>query len=627
MFAFDREFRVIAWNRAMESISGLTREEALDKSALEIFPFLKEIPVLEGKELVSENHPYGPAETDVFKSHYSPLLDDKNNVIGGIAVITDITARKQAEEAANAAYRQLAFHVESSPLAVVEWDSDFRVSRWSESAERTFGWKADEVIGKHVNEWRFVFADDVDAVALVTNRQREGVETHGVQRNRNYTKDGQILSCEWYNSVLKDNRGKLVSILSLVLDVTARQCAEEERAASLLRERDARRHAEEADRLKDEFLATLSHELRTPLTSILGWASMIRNGEVEGSNATRAIETIERNARSQARLIDDLLDVSRIITGNLRLDLHPLNLAPIVDAALDALRPTADAKGIRLQTRFFPEECLVKGDPNRLRQVIWNLLSNAIKFTQRGGGVNIHLDCVEQTARLTVSDTGDGISAEFLPYVFDRFRQAEASISRKQGGLGLGLAVVRHLVELHGGTITAESEGLGKGSAFTVDLPLAQERRDPARAEERRREVDRRRSRSGKVRLDGLHVLLVEDDDDSRKLIGTMLKRYGARVTSTKSAKEALNVFDGELPDLLISDIGMPDEDGYELIRKLRSAPPDKGGLTPAIALTGYASKKDRERALTSGYQQHMAKPVEQSDIISAIAALVGRGD
>ena len=250
---------------------------------------------------------------------------------------------------------------------------------------------------------------------------------------------------------------KLVSVLSLVLDVTARQSAEEERAASLVRERDARRHAEEADRLKDEFLATLSHELRTPLTSILGWASMIRNGEVEGTNVARAIETIERNARSQARLIDDLLDVSRIITGNLRLDLHPLNLAPIVDAALDALRPTADVKGIKLQTRFEPTQCLVKGDPNRLRQVIWNLLSNAIKFTPRGGNVNINLMCVESTARLTVSDTGDGISPEFLPYVFDRFRQAEGSISRKQGGLGLGLAVARHLVELHGGTIRAVS--------------------------------------------------------------------------------------------------------------------------------------------------------------------------
>ena len=627
MFAFDRDFRITAWNRAMERISGLSREGVLGKSALHIFPFLRGTPVIEGKELVCEEHPYGPSESGVFRSHYSPLLDDKNNFTGGIAVITDITARKQAEEAASTAYRQLAFHVESSPLAVVEWDSDFRVSRWSESAERLFGWKAEEVIGKHVNEWRFVFTDDVDAVALVTNRQREGVEVQGVQHNRNYTREGRILFCEWYNSVLHDDRGKLVSVLSLVLDVTARQSAEEERAASLLREQDARRHAEEADRLKDEFLATLSHELRTPLTSILGWASMIRNGEIEGASVTRAIETIERNARAQARLIDDLLDVSRIITGNLRLDLHPLNLAPIVNAALDALRPTADVKGIRLQTRFVPAECLIRGDPNRLRQVIWNLLSNAIKFTQRGGSVNIDLNCVDLTARLTVSDTGEGISAEFLPYVFDRFRQAEGSISRKQGGLGLGLAVVRHLVELHGGTISAESEGLGKGSAFTVDLPLAQERRDPARAEERRREVERRRSRKVAIRLDGLHVLLVEDDDDSRKLLGTMLKRYGARVTATKSVKEALNVFEGELPDLLISDIGMPDEDGYELIRKLRSAPPDRGGLIPAIALTGYASRKDRDRALAAGYHQHIAKPIEQADMIAAIAALVGRGD
>ena len=374
-------------------------------------------------------------------------------------------------------------------------------------------------------------------------------------------------------------------------------------------------------------MATLSHELRTPLTSILGWASMIRNGEVEGPAAARAIETIERNARSQARLIDDLLDVSRIITGNLRLDLHPLNLAPIVEAALDALRPTADVKGIRLQTRFEPEECLVRGDPNRLRQVIWNLLSNAIKFTRRGGSVNLQLKCVEGTARLTVSDTGEGIAAEFLPYVFDRFRQAEGSISRKQGGLGLGLAVVRHLVELHGGTISAESEGIDHGSVFTVDLPLAQERRDPARAEERRREVERRRSRSGAIRLDGIHILLVEDDDDSRKLLGTMLKRYGATVTSTKSAAEALNVFSDEVPDVMVSDIGMPDEDGYQLMRKIRARPAELGGLVPAIALTGYASRKDRERALAAGYQQHMAKPIEQADIIAAIAVLVGRAN
>jgi PAS domain S-box-containing protein len=634
IFAFDRDCRIIAWNRAMQRISGFSREAVLGKRVGEIFPFLREegndscfLAALEGKESVSEYHPYGPAETGVFESHYSPLLDEQHKIAGGIAVITDVTARKHAEGAAQTAYKQLAFHVESSPLAVVEWDSDFRVSRWSASAERLFGWKAEEVIGKHVNEWRFVFADDEDAVALVTNRQREGVEVHGILHNRNYTRGGSVIFCEWYNSVLHDDRGKLISVLSLVLDVTARQSAEDERSAALAREQDARRHAEEADRLKDEFLATLSHELRTPLTSILGWASMIRNGEVEGSNASRAIETIERNARSQARLIDDLLDVSRIITGNLRLDLHPLNLGPIVEAALDALRPTADVKGIKLQTRFEPNECLVKGDANRLRQVIWNLLSNAIKFTTRGGSVSIYLKCVESTARLTVRDTGDGISAEFLPYVFDRFRQAEGSISRKQGGLGLGLAVARHLVELHGGTIKAESEGLGKGAVFTVDLPMTQERRDPARAEERKREVERRRSRKGVVRLDGVHVLLVEDDDDSRKLLSTMLRRYGARVTSTKSAAEALEVFPGELPDVMISDIGMPDQDGYELVRRLRSLPVEKGGATPAIALTGYASRKDRERALGSGYQKHLAKPIEQAELIAAIAALVGRGD
>ena len=631
IFAFDRELRLIAWNRAMQRITRLSADEVVGKSVLEIFPFLHEghegslLEALAGKENVCQNHPYGGSETGAFECRYSPFIDEENNVAGGIAIITDITARKHAEEAVHAAYRQLAFHVDSSPLAVVEWDSDFRVSRWSKSAERLFGWKADEVIGKHVTEWQFVFADDIDAVALVTNRQREGVEVQGVQRNRNYTRDGSVLYCEWYNSVLRDDRGKLVSVLSLVLDVTAREKAEAERAALLVRERDAREHAEEADRLKDEFLATLSHELRTPLTSILGWASMIRNGEVEGANALRALETIERNARSQARLIDDLLDVSRIITGNLRLDLHPLNLTPIVEAAVDALRPTADVKDILLRMEFISAECLVKGDPNRLRQVIWNLLSNAIKFTSRGGSVNISLYCVESNARLTVSDTGEGISAAFLPYVFDRFRQAEASISRKQGGLGLGLAVVRHLVELHGGTIEAESDGLGLGSTFTVDLPLAQERRDPARAEERRREVERRRSRSGRVRLDGIHVLLVEDDDDSRKLLGTMLKRVGAKVTTTKSAAEALEVFSEELPDVLISDIGMPDEDGYDLIRKLRERPVDQGGTTPAIALTGYASRKDRERALAAGYHKHMAKPVEQAEMIAAIAGLVGR--
>jgi PAS domain S-box-containing protein len=633
IFAFDRECRFSIWNEMMERISRHTSAGVIGQAAFELFPSLKEagedsnfLAALVGVKSVCRRSSFRASAESSSEAYYSPLVDEHGAIVGGLGVVRDLTGRKSVEDISGDAYHRLTFHLENSPLAVVEWDRDFRVSRWSESAERLFGWNAEEVLGKHVNEWQFVFAEDVQAVEAVALRQRKGVEVQGVLHNRNYTKQRSILYCEWYNSVLHDETGRLVSVLSLVLDVTARKLGEEERAALLLRERDARRHAEEADRLKDEFLATLSHELRTPLTSILGWASMIRNGEVEGSNAARAIETIERNARSQARLIDDLLDVSRIITGNLRLELHPLNLAPIVEAAVEALRPTADAKGIHLQPQFAAASCLVAGDGNRLRQVIWNLLSNAIKFTPGGGSVTIDLNCVESVVRLIVCDTGEGISAEFLPYVFDRFRQAEGSISRKQGGLGLGLAVVRHLMELHGGNVSAKSDGPGKGSTFTVDLPQAQERRDPARAEERKREIERRRSLRGEVvSLDGVRVLLVEDDDDSRRLLGTMLKRHGAEVMSAASAADALNVFSQILPDLLLSDIGMPDEDGYELIRKIRALPAERGGLVPAIAVTGYATRKDRERSLSAGYQQHMAKPVEQAELVAAIASLVSR--
>ncbi len=634
ILAFDRDCRYTAWNQAMERISGVRREDVLGKNAFVLFPFLREtgedkcfLAALAGTNSVSDKRPYTIPETGregFFRGYYSPLRDEQNEIVGGIAIIRDITKRKRAEEDALEAHQRLTFHVENSPVAVIEWDSDFRVSRWSAAAERIFGWKPEEVIGKHVSEWHFVFDEDVDAVAQATNRQRVGAELQGVQRNRNYTKAGSVLHCEWYNSVLHDDAGLIVSVLSLVLDVTARKVAEEERSALLMRERDLRKHAEEADRLKDEFLATLSHELRTPLTSILGWASLVRNGEVEGPNVDRALETIERNARSQARLIDDLLDVSRIITGNLRLDLRPIDLAPIVDAAIDGLRPTAGAKQIQLHSHSDTKGCLVRGDPNRLRQIIWNLLLNAIKFTPRAGSVTVRLKCIEPHAQLIVSDTGEGISAEFLPYAFDRFRQAEGSMSRRQGGLGLGLAVVRHLVELHGGNVRAESGGEGQGSTFTVDLPLAVERRDPARAEDRKREIERRKGER-LARIDGLRVLLVEDDDDSRWLLGTMLKRQGAAVTSTSSSLEALNAFEVAAPDVVISDLGMPEENGLELMRKLRMFPAGRGGLVPAIALTGYATPKDRERALAAGFQLHLAKPVEASELIAAIFSLVGR--
>ena len=639
----------------MERMSGIPRATVLGQHAFDVFPFLKEtgedkcfFAALGGESTLSENRPYTIPETGregFFRGHYSPLLDREGTVVGGIAFIRDITDRKRAEDAAHDAYQRINFHVENSPLAVVEWDHDFRVSRWSDAAERLFGWKAEEVTGKHVGDWHFVFDEDVDAVEQVTNRQRVGEEVQGVQRNRNYTRDGAVLYCEWYNSVLRDEAGNLVSVLSQILDVTARKRGDEERAALLESERDARRQAEEADRLKDEFLATLSHELRTPLTAILGWAILINKGEVEESNFDRAIETIERNARSQARLIDDLLDVSRIITGNLRLDIRTINLVSVVKAAKDGLLPTAEAKRITLYTEFEGETCLVKGDSNRLRQVIWNLVLNAIKFTHRDGNVTISVGCFDPFVRLKVGDTGEGISPEFLPYVFDRFRQAEGSLTRKQGGLGLGLAVVRHLVELHGGHVRAESPGRGQGSTFTVDLPLAEDRRDPSRAELRRKEIERRRSVTSGVPgadISGVRLLLVEDDGDTRSVLVLTLKRRGAEVIAASSAAEALRQFEETADhsaseegthttgsgnrrpfDVIISDIGMPDEDGYQFMSRVRALPPERGGLVPAIALTGYATRKDRERALAAGYQLHLAKPVEPEDLVAAIANLV----
>ena len=695
LLAFDRECRYLAWNKGMERIAGLKREDVLGKCAFDLFPFLKETgedqyfhAALAGEAATSDNLPYAVPETNragFFKAFYSPLYDQQAKIVGGIAVVHDITERKRVAEAAQDTHQRLTFHVENSPLAVIEWDADFRVSRWSASAERLFGWQAEEVIDKHVRDWQFVFPEDADAVAQVTNRQRVGAELHGVQHNRNYTKNGSVLYCEWYNSVLHDESGELISVLSLVLDVTARKNAEEERAALLALERELRQRAEEADRLKDEFLATLSHELRTPLTSILGWATLIRTGEVDrAENLDRALEIIERNARSQARLIDDLLDVSRIITGNLQLDVRPLNVAPIVEIAIDALRPAAAAKGIKLVTELDDAGCLVSGDPNRLRQVVWNLLMNGIKFTPRGGRVSLRLECFPGSAgilpasssasapvpllpsspllsshvRLTISDTGDGITPEFLPYVFHRFRQEEGSISRKAGGLGLGLAVVRHLVELHGGSVNANSAGPGKGSTFNVDLPLATDRRDKAASEKQqtfeRRSTDghgvetvRSAIRSGARKdasvhpLAGVRVLLVEDDDDSRNLLSMVLNRFGAEVSATSSSAEALDSFMQKPPDVVVSDIGMAEEDGYELIRKLRTLPlqgsllpPSSDSalstqhaalrsLVPAIALTGYATIKDRDRVLAAGYQLHLAKPVEPEDLVAAILSLL----
>ena len=414
-------------------------------------------------------------------------------------------------------------------------------------------------------------------------------------------------------------------IKELSLYINELKRSEEERERILLREQAARAEAEAANRTKDEFLATLSHELRTPLTSIIGWAGLLRSKKLQADLQEEALEIIERNARMQSQLVDDLLDVSRIISGKLLLDVKEIELATVTANAIEVVRPAADAKGIRLAYHADLEMGKISGDAKRLQQIVWNLLSNAVKFTPGGGHVEVRLECVGSHAKISVKDTGKGISAEFLPYVFDRFRQADSTTTRCFGGLGLGLAIVRHLVELHGGTVRAESPGEGQGATFSASFPLLSACPD-ARAcrSTYRNNVDETLFNNSPA-LEGLRVLVVDDEVDTRQLVSTIVAESGAEVKACASAHEALETLRQWKPHVLMSDIGMPGEDGYSLIRQVRSLSPEHGGCIPAAAFTAYAREEDRKRILAAGYQMHVAKPFGSGELIAIIAGLVGR--
>jgi PAS domain S-box-containing protein len=416
--------------------------------------------------------------------------------------------------------------------------------------------------------------------------------------------------------------GDTSEAVGIVVDLTERNRAIEQLKSARDTADAARAEAEDANRLKDEFLATVSHELRTPLNAILGWARILREGANDPDEVTQGLATIERNAKAQAQLVEDLLDVSRIVTGKLRLDVRTVDLAGVIDAAIEAVRPAADAKDVAIHPVLDRTGCRVSGDPDRLQQVVWNLVSNAVKFTPRGGSVQVLLQSSGGNAEIAVSDTGRGISREFLPYVFDRFRQGDSSSTRHFGGLGLGLGIVRHLVELHGGTVAASSLGEGKGATFVVTLPLAaaQPRHDQPAASGVRRAAD---GECPPLTLSGVRVLVVEDDADSRALLEKILRDCGAAVTAAASAAEAFTAFSRERPDILVSDIGMPEEDGYSLLKRIR-ATENGDAQVPAIALTALARAEDRRRALLSGFQMHLAKPVEPTELRAAVASLVG---
>ncbi|HKV10907.1 MAG TPA: ATP-binding protein [Thermoanaerobaculia bacterium] len=384
------------------------------------------------------------------------------------------------------------------------------------------------------------------------------------------------------------------------------------------REQELRRKAEEANRIKDEFLSTVSHELRTPLNAILGWTWLLASGSMDADGVKRAVATIERNARSQSQIVDDLLDVSRIITGKLRLQVDEVDLAHVIETAFDSLRPAADAKEIRIETRVEREAARVSGDPHRLQQVVWNLLSNAVKFTPRGGRIEVRLGRSGSQVELRVSDSGIGIAPDFLDHVFDRFRQADSSTTRTYGGLGLGLAIVRHLVELHGGTVHAESAGPGQGATFTVRLPVPAVR--PAPGPEPLPSSPPSPEPSDAPELRGLRVLVVDDDADAREVLPALLEPFGVEVAVAASAAEGMDVLESRSIDVLVADIGMPEEDGYSLITRIRQRESLRD--LPAIALTAYAGDGDRQKALAAGFQRHLAKPVEPHDLLSTVAAV-----
>jgi PAS domain S-box-containing protein len=541
-----------------------------------------------------------------------------DSLFGVVLVFRDVTEQRKAHEARE----QLAAIVDYSGEAIATKNLDGIIQTWNASAERLFGYRPDEIIGKPVT--LIVPNDRLWEEDQILARLRRGLPAEHLETIR-IKKDGTPIEVSVTVSPLKDPDGEVIGASKLIQDITERKRLERERQELLTREQLLRIQAETGGRMKDEFLATVSHELRTPLNAILGWATMLSKRDLDANITTRGLESIERNAKAQAQLIEDLLDVSRIISGKVHLDVRPVFLSAIVEEALDAVRPAAEAKSIRLDVNIDPAADHLRADPARLQQVIWNLLSNSIKFTPSGGSVKLASKRIDAMAEISVTDTGEGIKPEFLPYVFDRFQQGDSSSTRRHGGLGLGLAITRHLVEMHGGTIEAESDGQGHGATFTIKLPI------PAITGEafvmRPLTADHKQTSeltiSDYFGLKGINVLAVDDSKDTRELLSAVLESCGAKVATASSVGEALELFSVWKPHILVCDIGLPEEDGYALIKSIRQLPPEDGRDTPAIALTGYVRVEDRLQALRAGYQMFVPKPIEATELCTIIANLV----
>ena len=612
------EHRFVFVNRQTCALTGLSEEQCVGRPHAEVLP---EADAVVG-HVLDRVYATGRGETQEVNVSLPngrrqllvtwTALPGREGGPGSVLYLSlDITARKAAEEAVRESEERLRTLADAVPQLVWMAHADGSIFWYNQRWYDYTGTGPEQMEG-----WGWQSVHDPEMLPLVVKRWKATIET-GEPFEMEFPLKGADGTFRWFLTrvnPLRDAHGRIVRWFGTNTDVD-----EQRRTSEELRE---------ANRLKDEFLATVSHELRTPLTAILGWAHMLRVKRFDEQSSANALETIERNARAQSQLIDDLLDVSRIITGNLRLDVRQVEPGSFIEAAVEALRPAAEAKGVQIRKVMDTGVVSVAGDPARLQQIVWNLLSNAIKFTAKGGLVQVKLERIDSHIEIAVNDTGAGIGPEFLPHVFERFRQADQKTTRHHGGLGLGLAIVRHLVELHGGTVEAESSGEGQGATFVVKLPVIPVyQRETLAGRDHTSAGDAPHAYDCPERLDGLKVLVVDDELDTRELLKFSIGQCGAEVETAGSAREALALLEETRRDLLISDIGMPGEDGYELIRKVRALPAGRGGKIPAIALTAYARTEDRLRALRAGYQMHIAKPVELAELVAVMASLIGRSD
>jgi PAS domain S-box-containing protein len=638
IITIDHQDKVIEWNPAAEATFGYSRREALGQPLGELIvpPSLREahyrgmaafMQTRQGRVLGRRlEFPAMRKDGSEFPAELAITCigcDDPLPLFTGY--LRDITERKRYEQALRDSEQRFRTLFESMDegFCVIEviFDernnpTDYRFLEINPAFERQTGIEQAkgrlmrEIAPDHEQHW----FDTYGRIALTGETLRFENEAAALGR--------------WYDvCAFRVGPAELRRVGIVFNDITERRRAEDERERLLQSERSARTEAEEANRIKDEFLATLGHELRTPLNAILGWSQLLKAGTSSGENFAEGLAAIERNARAQTRIIEDLLDMSRIISGKVQMEVRPVELPRVIDAAIESVRPAAEAKGIHLHRVLDSGAGPVMGDPGRLQQVTWNLLSNAIKFTPKGGHVQVVLDRVDSQVEVRVSDTGQGIRPDFLPQVFDRFRQANGSTTRRHAGLGLGLSIVKHLVELHGGTVTASSRGEGQGATFTVRLPLSIVRAP----EEEVPSVGRPTAvvdgavDCERADISGVRVLVVDDEPDALALMKRLLEECDALVATASCVSEALEALRREKPHVLVSDIGMPEHDGYDLIKQVRALPPEGGGKTPAVALTAYARSEDRRRALLAGYEMHLAKPVEPAELVTVIGSLSGR--